>query len=60
MGATAASLIYLGLAAVYMLVVMTDNTRRQTRQWKIIAGAVWIGAFVALAFLADRLGLRLP
>ena len=55
-----ASLIYLGMAGVYMLIVTTRRTREMSAGWKVGAALVWVGVFVALAVLADSLGLQLP
>jgi hypothetical protein len=55
-----AQILYLLLAAVFMLAVTLRRTQRQTTGWKISAGLVWLGIFVGLAFLAEQLGLHTP
>ena len=55
-----AQVLYLLLAALFMVFVTAGAVRGRSPRWRISAILVWIALFAVLAFAADRLGLRLP
>jgi hypothetical protein len=53
-------ILYLLLAALFMAVTTARSVRGRPIGWKVSAALVWLAIFVAAAFFAERLGLRLP